>query len=238
MDSVAQLAAELADWTPHLVAYTIDHACSGTFWEERFGERGRKHIAADTAHHLEYLITALQLGTPSVMEGYARWLQSILTVRGMCTRHIEMSFDALTTAIGRDVPHSDLAVDYMNAALAALAYRALTPRAIQERSAELVREATRLARTRAASQFRSSRDVDPSRVERDVTYLLSYLTDAVALQRPDVFQNHTGWIAGYHVRRGHSEQYLPTLLTALTGAANRLPEAVRQEVRALIAQAK
>src|SRR5436305_13118195 len=72
------------------------------FWDERFGERGRRFAREDNLHHLAYLVQALRAESPDLLTGYARWLQRVLTTRGMCSRHVGENFARLSEAkIGR-----------------------------------------------------------------------------------------------------------------------------------------
>src|SRR5579884_1066197 len=74
------------------------------FWLARFGERGHNFILEDNRYHLTYLAEALAAASPAVLENYARWLQSVLTTRGMCTRHIEDNFMQLARLLRDSLP--------------------------------------------------------------------------------------------------------------------------------------
>jgi hypothetical protein len=71
------------------------------FWLARFGEAGRRHADDDAGRHIEHLAASMRAGGPSVFVGYARWLQSVLTTRGMCTRHIADNFTLLAEELER-----------------------------------------------------------------------------------------------------------------------------------------
>ncbi len=234
MPAKPDLAANLLAHAEALAAYPIDDVCTGAFWEERFGERGRHYIKQDAMHHVTSLACALQFGVPSVMEQHARWLQSVLTVRGMCTRHIEEHFESLARATRNEIPDSRTAVDYLDAARAALIYEAVVPRTVQARFGEVVAQAADIVVEHNGPWFRPSSQLDRPRLARDISYLLSYLIDALALSSADTFVSHARWMTGYYFRRGLPDQYLPAILDALAQVASIFPEGVREEIEAII----
>ena len=135
------------------------------FWHARFGERADRRGREDGNYHLQYLAQALASDDPNVMHNYARWLQPVLTTRGMCSRHLAENFDRLAAAIGDAIPDSEPAVAMLRAATEALRYDDATARRVQEL-------------TGATPEERE---------------LLAYAADALALHMPEVFTNHVAW---------------------------------------------
>jgi hypothetical protein len=181
------------------------------FWHDRFGDRGRRFAEQDGQHHVSYLASALALSNPGILTGYARWLQSLLASRGMCTRHVAESFERLEHAIAADVPDAEPAVELLRAARAALRYDGGVARELQDRSeglADAVVEA--LDRQHLASSVRG-----PRRAREDVLQLLAYLADALALARPPLFAAHVEWLAGFLQRRSVPVQHLRATLEQL-----------------------
>jgi hypothetical protein len=178
----ADLVVRLQAHAETLTTRVLDEMYLDPFWMLRFGERGRQFARQDGQFHLSYLIESLVAGDPEVVVRYARWLQSVLTTRGMCTRHIDENFDRLSRAIGETVPDSAAACEYLAWARRALTYEAAVPREIQAAAA-----------TSGAS---------PARLfdGNQLPYLLSYLADAVALDRPDVFAEHVVWLVSTEAR--------------------------------------
>lgn len=217
-----------------LSALSVAEACTGSFWDERFGERGRFYIMRDAEHHVEYLISALYFKSPVVLANYARWLRGMLTVRGMCTRHLEEHFESLSDALEETIAECADAVEYLATAVNALHYDLPVPSLLQDRGGELVRRASEIVIFHDPAWFREDQALTVVRLRRDLGYLLSYLTDALALERPDVFFDYLGWIDDYFLRRGRDERYLPALLAALAEAAGELPESTRTSVLELI----
>lgn len=151
------------------------------FWYARFGEpRADKHGRQDGDHHVSYLVEALRSGDAGVLERYARWLQQVLTTRGMCTRHLAEHFERLGEAIAaRGWPDAARAAELLAAAVAALRYDEGPARAIQDRAASIAALG------------------DP-----ELATLAWYLADAVALGTPAVFAKHVAWYARFVEQQG------------------------------------
>ncbi|MBZ5712400.1 hypothetical protein [Nannocystis pusilla] len=184
------------------------------FWHERFDRRADTHGRQDGRFHVQYLQQALALGDPAVLENYARWLQQVLTTRGMCTRHLAENFERLAAAIAEEPwPDRQAAVDLLRAATAALTYPDGLARAVQLRAEAVVRAA---AATLA--------DADAP-VVAELDALVSYCADALALASPAVLANHVAWLAGFHTRRGMARERLVARLAAVRAALEQeLPE--------------
>lgn len=154
--------------SPELSRRVVAEMYEDPFWQERFGERGRRYAEQDGQYHVSYLVSALALSNPDILTGYARWLQSLLVSRGMCSRHIAENFERLARAIAIEVPDAEPAIAMLHAAREALRYDAGLARELQDRSEALVDAA-------AAHQ-------DPPSIPRDhAVSLLAYLADAMAL---------------------------------------------------------
>lgn len=52
---------------------------------ERFGQNGIERTIEDNYHHLNHLETAYEMGQESFFIDYSKWLESILTSRGVGT---------------------------------------------------------------------------------------------------------------------------------------------------------
>jgi len=171
------------------------------FWLERYGDRGRRFSEEDGGYHLSYLVSALSLSNPGILTGYARWLQTLLVTRGMCTRHIAENFERLARAIEREIPDAQPAIELLRAAQEALRYERGPGRELQDLS-ERVADAV-LARGASAGQGLG---------RKDVLDLVGYLSDAVAHGRPELFAAHVGWLAGFFARRGVPGEHLRATL--------------------------
>ena len=149
------------------------------FWEQRFGERGRRRMTEDAAFHAEYLLQAVEAADGGVMARYATWLQSVLVTRGMSTRHLDANFERLARALAKEMTGSEKAVEYLEAARRALRHPEGPARELQE-------AADRLSPT------------------EDIRYVIAHLADAMALARPDLFAAHAKWLGehgGAHLVR-------------------------------------
>ncbi|HLG71352.1 MAG TPA: hypothetical protein VK009_13075 [Chloroflexota bacterium] len=175
------------------------------FWLARFGERGHNFILEDNRYHLTYLAEALAAASPAVLENYARWLQSVLTTRGMCTRHIEDNFMQLARLLRDSLPEVAPATgSYLEQAREALIYDDQPARGIQLGVSELAAQVTEAL---VAGQRRL-----------EIELYVSYLADAVHLQRPDLFASHISWTRGFLLLQGHDAGHLAPVLEAVRGA--------------------
>lgn len=175
-----ELVERLRTDGPRISAQVMDEIWKEEpFWEQRFGERGRSRMTEDAAFHAEYLVQAVDAGDAGVMERYATWLQSVLVTRGMSTRHLDANFERLARALAKEMPGSEKAVEYLEAARRAL-------RLPEGPARELQDAADRLSPT------------------EDVRYVIAHLADAMALARAELFAAHAKWLGehgGAHLVR-------------------------------------
>ncbi|MED4588993.1 hypothetical protein [Priestia flexa] len=59
---------------------------------QKFGERGKQKCIEDNHYHMRYLHTSYLLQNEALFSDYALWLNSLLTSRGMKTKHIIDNF--------------------------------------------------------------------------------------------------------------------------------------------------
>lgn len=176
------------------------------FWYARYGERADRHGRQDGDFHIKYLVTALQSNDSKVMVEYARWLQQLLTTRGMCTRHLDDNFRLLADAITH--ANREAAVAMLEAARGGLRYPDGASRRVQERAAEL--------RDRVTPALCAAHDgwtADDCALE--VEHLVSYIADAVALGDPAQFRAHVEWTRGYLETHGIPRARLTDALAAV-----------------------
>lgn len=179
------LIARLREEKAALAERVVEDMYLDPFWNERFAARGRRHSTQDLVFHVDYLIQAIESGETAVMERYARWLQGVLTARGICTLHLADSFGRLAGAIGEPTARR-----YLSAARAALLYDGGAARTLQERIREAITSGA------------------PGSIE-DTAYYLSYLADAIALGHPKVFLDHVTWLSTF-VARNQRDPHLVT----------------------------
>lgn len=175
------------------------------FWMDRFGERGRKFAREDGVHHVEYLIAALSTSNEEVLTDYARWLQAVLVVRGMCSEQLRENFERLGRIIeAAGLPQAGAAAAYLRAAQDALTYSPGPGREVQDAAPRLVAAATPQARHGARM-------------------LCSYLADAAQVNDPSLFAKHVAWL------RANGRAETDAVLRAF--AASGLPPAAREVVQ-------
>jgi hypothetical protein len=216
-----ELVVRLEREAPSLSASVIAAMYEHPFWFERFGERGRKHSNEDGQHHVSYLVQALLAHDPAVLARYARWLRSVLTTRGMCTRHLEENFERLARAIGATIDDSSLATEYLREACFALRYDANPARELQDASPRLAdAAAAELERLHpgAVSVWGTSGEVAH---RDDLLHYLSYLSDAAEIRRSDGFLGYVAFVYANAVERGrHAELVVAALATLATLVAH------------------
>lgn len=146
-----------------IASRVTDDTLQDPFWTNRYGDRGRTRTEEDAAFHVEYFLQAFVARDAEIVRRYARWLQTLLTSRGMCTAHIDENFARVGAAVLHAVPRAHAIDGYVKAARAALLYASGAPREVQG----------------------SVERADPSVREH-----LHYLADALALDEPEVFASH------------------------------------------------
>lgn len=213
--STAELEVQLDEAADRLTTRVLAEMYVDPFWRERYGERADHHGRQDGRFHIDHLIQALQARDPSIMVNYARWLQRVLTSRGMATRHLAENFVRLAAAI-RDQgwPGGEAAVALLDAATAALRYPD-GPAAALQRDAGALAAATGRADT------------------AELEDLIGYAADAVALDQPAVFAAHVTWLAGFVERRAGTRAQLRERLEALAAVSPDLRTVIAPALAAL-----
>ncbi len=190
--------------TQRLNAAAVAEMYRDPFWEERFGERGRRFSAEDGAFHLKYLQQALAANDARLLENYARWLQSVLTARGMCSLHLDQHFERLAAILSTEPVDASAAVALLRRAREALHYPAGPARELQNHAAAL--ESAVRAR------------LNHSQLAVQAPTLLSFLSDALALGRPELFSRHVLFLEEFSARRGVGKADVAGLLKAVEAA--------------------
>lgn len=228
---VAQLQARANE----LVERVHREMYANPFWKARFGERGEKFSREDGHFHLKYLSQALLAGSPGTLEEYARWLQSVLATRGMCSRHLAENYQRLGRAIAEAFPaEGSRAVQYLASAEAALTYREGPARAVQQAAAKLAQRAADDLYKRHPEWLERGKEAGRARCVDDLQYHLSYVADALALGAYTTFEAYAVWIAGFLAGFGVPVDHMDESLWALDAAADELPEEHRLIVRQML----
>ena len=209
------LAERIEAATGELVEETVREMYRDPFWLDRFGERGQTNSRTDGAFHVSYLTRALAAGGPETLEIYARWLQTLLLARGMCSLHLDQHFARLDEALqSRGLDEQGTAKAYLTAARRALRHPGI---------------AGELAGASGSLLDQAGRGLWPARL-RELEVLQSFLADALALGTPERLAGHLAWLRDHHRRSGVeaavADDLLERLRTAL-GALERLPAEAR-----------
>lgn len=212
---MTDLAERIRNEKARLAVGVVDEMYENPFWIERFEKRGRKHSEEDLAFHVDYLVQALIARDAAVLERYARWLQSVLTTRGMCTIHLSDSFLRLGRAIAESISGAEVATTYLETAARALLYEGGHARELQDASERLAEEAaTRFTNAYPAAVANWGAH-GRQRCLEDAAYHLAYLADAIALERPAVFVDYVQWNDAFLRLRKVDETHLWSMLGVL-----------------------
>lgn len=176
---VDQVVRHLMERRPALAVRVTAEMFQDPFWSERFPARGRRFSEEDAQYHVAYLCQAIVERDRGVLERYACWLRGVLTARGMCTLHLAENFDRLATAIAEEsVKGAQAAAAVLRSAIAALDH--------QPPARELAD---------AAATIATAMDGATAEALRERRHLMSFLADAVANDRADVFVAHVRWLS-------------------------------------------
>ncbi|RYZ35038.1 MAG: hypothetical protein EOO71_36955 [Myxococcaceae bacterium] len=225
MPTVSQAVEAL---TRTLATASIQPLYADPFWDARYGpQRARRFGDEDAVFHVRYLVQALDAQRPAIMEDYARWLRTLLVTRGMCSLHLDQHFEGLQAALQAEgfgpgsQPHA-----YVQAGRDALRHPGEPARRLEDASPALIQAVARRLEDGLAPGNRQP-------LEQETRLHLSYLSDAVALDRADLWEAHLQWYAGFWPQRGLGPLTFPHLLGALKAALG--PE--HAEARTLLARA-
>jgi MerR family transcriptional regulator, light-induced transcriptional regulator len=69
-------------------------------WQERYGELGRKRGIEDACFHVDFLAGAVESGTPTPFEGYARWTVRMLGARQIPSHFVVENLGQVGRALG------------------------------------------------------------------------------------------------------------------------------------------
>jgi hypothetical protein len=188
-----ELADVLETQGQALAEWALARMYEDPFWDARFGERGRRFSREDGLTHVRYLVESLR-GSVDTMVSYARWLQTLVTSRGMCTRHVAENFARLAEAIGREIDDSEAAQKMLAAARAALAYPAEGSTA----HARNVQDASEAI----AKAWHEALGGGPSPSRDELLTLVSYLADTLAVGKSAGLAEHMKWAVPFFERRG------------------------------------
>ncbi len=204
------------------------------FWDERFGPRGRRFAEEDGRHHVSYLAAALDANDAGVLTKYATWLRNLLVSRGMCTRHVEENYRRLGHAIeAEQLPGAREANALLEVAITSLLYPGGPARQLQDAS-------PRLAAHLAASWLEAYPEWGTelrARFEPDLAQHLSYLADAIACGRPELFAGYAKFIAAFSERRGLKPGAFAGLLRELVPALAGIDPALEASAQQALVQA-
>jgi hypothetical protein len=240
---MSALAERIGAKASELGRRAIGEMYQNPFWQERFGARGREMSDQDSQFHLSYLIQALSSSQPEVLTRYARWLQTLLVSRGMCSRHIHENFERLARAIGDEISEPEPAIELLRAARQALIYEHGPGRELMlcaEPLAERVVDAlwarqpswfSAASSYSSLATFESIHQAERTRCKSDVLDYIAYLADALHAERPELFVAHATWMHGFLARGNGPGARVEETLSALSDCLPAAPRATAPATR-------
>lgn len=186
---------------------------ANTFWKNRFDDYGRGFARVDTQYHLNYLITALRSDSRSIYPDYWVRYRLVMVQRGACTHHVHEFIDCTARQVGLVLREAfPLAEPHFAASHLALEYDLPACRALSGQRDAIIERVTQMV---------SPLDDELKSTRRDMRYHLSYLEDAAALERPELFTQYAQWVRQFLMEFGLRP-------AGLAGALQALDEALMQ----------
>lgn len=233
----AALVQELEAQARALTVRVVSELYRDPFWDARFGERGRRFSEEDGQYHVSYLVQALVAQDPQVLARYGCWLRSVLTTRGMCTRHLSENFERLALAVRELSVDAQPAVAYLHAARDALHAELGSARPLAEASDRLTPQVCSwLSRAGLAPEQAGLREQLPQRISS----LLSYLADALALGHAQQLLAHVRWLDSWLAQQPAGQGLAARLLSGIAAQLVEdpgLPKALRSAADELLREA-
>jgi methanogenic corrinoid protein MtbC1 len=79
-------------------------------WLDRYGERGRQFCTADACFHIEFLVGAIEAGSPESFASYSRWTARMLAARGITAHNLEENLFQLEDQLSRVLLPNEIAI--------------------------------------------------------------------------------------------------------------------------------
>jgi hypothetical protein len=235
---LAATAAAITASRDELANKIVAECYRNPFWEARYGERGRARSLEDALHNLDNLSASLRLDLPAELVSYYRWLRDVLAPRGISGEHMREILRAQAAVLAESLLPDQAAITsaWFEHAAASLVYEHPFALAVASGEVEIVAGALgRLATESAEQGTQLSNEAGQGRREheaQDLRYYLSYLSDAIALGKPDLFTGYTSWVAGTLAQEGASAAGLRAELRALASELeSRIPDYATQVQR-------
>ena len=190
------------------------------FWDDRYGERGRRYSIEDGNYNLDFLTTALQLEDTAGLVHYITWLRAVLVNRGMCTEHLRLTLMATADACDKKLEpeHGLLVRVYLDAALAGLDYTAPAAATLWDGAEAITHAAADLLWAEEPPPAVRGMNGGRERCLADLRYHLCYLADALDQGKPALFNDYVTWVGAFFERRFGSRLGLDEGLGALRQA--------------------
>ena len=204
------LAQAIAGRASEITRRVVAKLYENPFWEDRFGARGRRFSEEDGQYHLSYLGQALAAGDRgdvAILVNYARWLRGVLVSRGMSSRHLAENFTLLAAVLGKEplpgIDGVEPGVEFLERAARSLRYEDGPASVLQAHEEAILASAIATICAQHAGwispvpQQTTLRDF----LDDELRTYLSYLADAVASGKLEIFTKYINWHSDFLMRR-------------------------------------
>lgn len=231
---MSELARTLEQIGATLTPRVVDRIFENPFWASRFPQRGRRFAEEDGLHHLSYLRQALDADDPELFLRYARWLQPVLTSRGMCSRHLAENFERLAEALEAErLPGVERAQQILLAGAAGLTYREGPAVEVEKVAAAAARLTLETLDASLPGWQQGWCDAPAPTSGEQARYWASYVVDAVALGQGQSLASYFEWLGGFLVQSGRPARLAQDIHAALRYGFSSQQGAVEPAVAAL-----
>jgi hypothetical protein len=200
---MSALARALEERDAAITQKVVDAMFQNPFWASRFPDRGRRFSEEDGLDHLSYVRQALEAKDPEIFVRYARWLQPVLTRRGMCSRHLAESFERLAQALpdaGLESPEP--AQKILLGGAASLTYREGPAVEVERCAAAAGRLALETLDESLPGWQQGLCDAPAPTSGEQARYWTSYVVDAVALGSDSSLRGYFEWLGRFLETQG------------------------------------
>jgi hypothetical protein len=178
-------------------------------FEDRFGPHGRRFVDQASDYQLDQVIAAVRLGNADTLGHQFRWLRGVLVNRGVCTYHLRVNMVRYATELQALLPGLwPILAPYCAACTAGLDYANLASRCLAEHEPGLAQVVSRRVQAESAMWAEHYGERADAMCLEDQHILISYLNDAVGLEKPESLVGYLDWVKDYQRRKAIAPDHL------------------------------
>jgi hypothetical protein len=203
------LIQKIAQVRQEAASSAMEEIYQNPFWKEKYGERGAKQGNKDMDYNFNYLEAAIRMDTSSALEQYYRWLRGVLVYRGMCTLHLVETLKCIGRHLSRLLPEDWPAIEpYHQSSYRGLSYHNSTANALNAHAVPIAEATTRRMFHLGPAEQARQKERAYQACLRDNLYHIAYLADAFEMEKLKIFTVYIGWVTGFVVPFGVTQDSL------------------------------